>query len=126
MYINGQEWLDENIDESNRIWQLYGSNDTSKKPSDNHISITINSADYNESSHELTKIKTFSSYVGELAKGSGQWIRFNITSLFEEWMSQMHCKGRLFTFNLFIKTVHPWIRQLISLNVKGTTVTKYL
>lgn len=124
MFINAQDQLDENVDESNRIWQMYGNNDTTtKRPMDKHISITINSVEYNESSHDISKIKTYSNYVGEISKNFGQWIRFNVTNLFDEWMTQMHCKGQVFTYNIFVKTLHPWIRKLIALNIKGTTVS---
>lgn len=81
---------------------------------------------YNKSSHELSKIRTYSNYVGEIPKGYGQWIRFNITNMFDDWLTQMQSKRKYFAYDVFLKTLHPWIRHLIALNINLSTVSEFV
>lgn len=132
LFVNGEKWIIENLNSSS-IFKAQAStnrataNENSKTETDElllkHISITINNVIYNKSSHELSKIRTYSNYVGEIPKGYGQWIRFNITNMFDDWLTQMQYKRKYFAYDVFLKTLHPWIRHLIALDIKTNTVS---
>lgn len=87
-----------------------------------HVSITLNQVAFNKTTKELSKIRTYSNYIGEVPKGYGQWIRFNITNMFSNWLHQMHFRKNYFAYDVFLKTMHPLARNLLALDLKTKTV----
>lgn len=135
LFVNGEKWIMENLNSSSIFKTPTNTNTNRATTNENketdelllkHISITINKVMYNKSSHELSKIRTYSNYVGEIPKGYGQWIRFNITNMFDDWLTQMQYKRKYFAYDVFLKTLHPWIRHLIALDIKTSTVSEVI
>lgn len=90
-----------------------------------HISITVNNVQFNKSTSELGNVRTYSNYVGEIPKGVGQWIRFNITKMFSDWLQTIEHPREHFACDIFLKSMHPWTRRLIALDIKTMMVMQY-
>ncbi|XP_031634913.1 uncharacterized protein LOC116348153 [Contarinia nasturtii] len=65
-----------------------------------------------------------SNFVGEIPKGAGEWIQFNITLMVSEWIQQqkhqsVNTQSADIVQEVVIKTLEPWMRQLLVLDTNS-------
>lgn len=78
--------------------------------------------------------RTDSNFIGEIPKRDGNWIKFNITLMVNEWLQQQQRhqsideKSSAATTDVVqevvIKTLEPWMRQLLVLDTDSKNVSK--
>lgn len=72
-----------------------------------------------------------SNFVGEIPKGAGEWIQFNITLMVSEWIQQqkhqsVNTQSADIVQEVVIKTLEPWMRQLLVLDTNSKNVSSDL
>lgn len=127
LYVNGEKWIAEHFNASSKLNATSMAENRTLGDDINdilfkHISITVNTVRFNKSTSDLSNIRTYSNYVGEIPKGVGQWIRFNITKMFGDWLQTVEQPGEHFSFDIFLKAMHPWTRRLIALDITTSMV----